>query len=79
MTAIRVFVNERPVDMASPATVADAVTAFDPELGARLVAGAASATDARGIDILPGEPVGPGAIIRVISSARRRDESDAHA
>ena len=78
MTGIRVFVNEKPVDVASPATVADAVTAFDRELGARLTLGAASATDARGIDMLPGEPVGPGSIIRVLS-ARRRDETDAHA
>ena len=70
MTAIRVFVNEQPVDLPSPATVADAVTAFDVELGAALRAGTARATDARGIDIASTEPVGPGSILRVLTSSR---------
>ena len=70
MTDIRVFVNERPVDVASPATVADAVTAFDAALGAALAAGAVRVTDARGIDIPPTEPVGHGSILRVFTSSR---------
>lgn len=69
MTAIRVFVNERPVDVAAPATVADAVTAFDAALGAALAAGAARVTDARGIDIPLTEPVGQGSILRVLKSS----------
>lgn len=69
---IRLFVNEQPVDVAEPATVADAVTAFDAALGAALLAGAARATDARGIDIAPTEPVGPGSIIRVLAPSRLR-------
>ena len=72
MSLIRLFVNERPVDVAAPATVTDAVTAFDAALGAALIAGAARATDARGIDIAPTEPVGPGSILRVLSSSRPR-------
>jgi hypothetical protein len=75
MTGIRVFVNETPVDLASPATVADAVTAFDRELGTALLAGAARATDARGIDIAPAEPVGPGSIIRVLATSRPRAQA----
>jgi hypothetical protein len=67
---IRVFVNERPVDVAEPATVADAVRAFDAGLGAALVAGTARATDARGIDMSPAETVGPGSIIRVLGASR---------
>ena len=67
---IRVFVNEKPVDVAESATVADAVTAFDADLGAAFVAGTARATDARGIDIAPAEPVGPGTIIRVLGASR---------
>jgi len=67
---IRLFVNEQPVDVAEPATVADAVRAFDAALGAAFVAGTARATDARGIDMSPSEPVGPGSIIRVLGASR---------
>jgi len=67
---IRLFVNEKPVDVTEPATVADAITAFDAELGAALLAGTARATDARGIDIAPAEPVGPGSIIRILGPSR---------
>lgn len=63
---MRLFVNEKPVDVATPATVADAVTAFDANLGAALLAGTARVTDARGIEISPTEPVGPGSILRVL-------------
>lgn len=82
MTAIRLFVNEKPVDVTDPATVVDAVAAFDAELGAALRAGTARATDARGIDIAATEPVGPGSIIRVLPSSRPHavtSEPDAHA
>jgi hypothetical protein len=67
--SIRLFVNEKPVDVAAPATVADAVTAFDAGLGAALLAGAARATDARGIDIAATDAVGPGSILRVLKSS----------
>ena len=67
---IRLFVNEQPVDAAEPATVADAVRAFDAALGAAFVAGTARATDARGIDMSRSEPVGPGSIIRVLGASR---------
>ncbi len=70
MSDIRVFVNEKPVDLAAPATVADAVTAFDATLGAAVAAGAARVTDARGIEISPTEAVGPGSILRVFTSSR---------
>jgi len=67
---MRLFVNEKPVDVTEPATVADAVSAFDAALGAALLAGSARATDARGIDIAPTDAVGPGSIIRVLTSSR---------
>jgi len=79
MTLIRVFVNERPVDVAAGATVADAVMAFDAELGARVAEGAASTTDARGIEVPVADRVGAGSIIRVVTSVRRRPEPDADA
>ncbi len=67
---MRLIVNEKPVDVIEPATVADAVTAFDAALGAALLAGTARATDARGIDIAPNEPVGPGSIVRILGPSR---------
>jgi hypothetical protein len=70
VTSIRVFVNEKPVDVAAPATVADAVTAFDATLGAALLAGTARATDARGIEVAPSDEVGHGSILRVFTSSR---------
>ena len=75
MSIIRLFVNEKPVDVTAPATVADAVAAFDSDLGAALRAGTARATDARGIDVAAGDPVGPGSILRVIARPRS-DRSD---
>jgi hypothetical protein len=70
---MRLFVNEKPVDVAEPATVADAVTAFDAALGTALLAGTARATDARGIDIAATDAVGPGSIIRALAPSRLRD------
>ena len=75
MSTIRLFVNEKPVDVTVPATVADAVTAFDATLGAALDAGSARVTDARGIDVAASDPVGPGSILRVIARPRS-DRSD---
>jgi hypothetical protein len=72
VSVIRLFVNEKPVEVTPPATVADAVTAFDAALGAAFIAGTARATDARGIDIAATDAVGPGSIIRVLASSRLR-------
>ena len=69
--ALRAFVNERPVSLAEGATVAEAVRAFDPALADRLAEGAAFATDGRGIEIAPDRALRPGAIVRVVVSARR--------
>ena len=69
MSSIRVFVNEKPVDVTAPATVADAVNAFDATLGAGLLAGSAKATDARGIEVAASDAVGPGSILRVFKSS----------
>ncbi len=70
MSTVRLFVNERPVDVVEPATVADAVTAFDAELGAALRAGTARATDARGVEVGVNDSVGHGSILRVFKSSR---------
>ena len=77
---IPVFVNDHPVSLPPGATAADAVAAFDPALAERLRSGAASLTDGRGLALSPEQPLFPGAIVRVIVSARRApaEGPDAH-
>lgn len=80
MTA-RVYVNERPVDLAAGAPASAAVAAADAELAAAVAAGRAYLTDGRGVRIAPDAPVVPGTILRVVRSARTADPSggdDAH-
>ena len=69
MTA-RVYVNERPVDVAPGSSAAAAVRAADAELGAAVAAGAAYLTDGRGVRIEPDAPIAAGTILRVVRSAR---------
>jgi hypothetical protein len=69
---IRVFVNARVLDLPAGATVGDAVRASDPTLPAQLASGAAYVTDGRGIEIDPSEPLGNGAILRIVIRARAR-------
>ena len=73
---VRVFVNERPVSVASGATVRDAVAAFDGALAAKLANGAAYVTDGVGRPAELGGAVAPGAIIRVVISARRSEDPE---
>ncbi|MGH7569297.1 MAG: adenosine deaminase [Gemmatimonadales bacterium] len=69
---MRVFVNERPVDVARGATVRDAVEALDRELAALVGAGTAYVTDGVGRTIDAGDAVGEGgAVLRVVVTARR--------
>lgn len=63
---MRVFVNERPVDVPPDTTVAAAVAAFDTALGAALTGGSARATDARGIEVDPSAVLHAGSILRVL-------------
>jgi hypothetical protein len=76
--ALRCFVNERAVTLTPGATVADAVTAFDPALAARVAVGEAYVTDARAIRVAPDQALAAGAILRVINSTRAKvDDPDA--
>lgn len=69
---VRVFVNERPVDVARGAAVRDAVAALDPGLAELLASDSAYVTDARGLPVDAGDPIAEaGAVFRVIVSARR--------
>jgi len=68
---MRVFVNDKAVDVPRGARVRDAVAQADDGL-ARLLGGAAYVTDAAGRPIDAGEAVGEaGAVYRVVVSARR--------
>lgn len=72
---IPVFVNERAVTVPAGTDARAAVRALDPALAERLEAGLASGaahvTDGRGIALDPAAPLAPGAIVRVVVSARR--------
>ncbi len=68
---MRVFVNAVALEIEKGADVRTAVLALDADLERKVSAGAAFVTDARGIEIDPEAPLGEGAILRVVVSARR--------
>lgn len=77
---IPVFINDRVVRLAAGAIVTDAVAALGGDMAEHYAAGTAYATDGRGIRLAADAPLHPGAILRVVLSARRvRDEADADA
>lgn len=74
---MRVFVNATALEVEPGTDVQGAVRAHDPDLEAKLAAGAAFVTDARGIELEPGARLAAGEILRVVVSARRtRERSD---
>jgi len=69
---LRIFVNEKPVEVARGATIRDAVATHDRALAELLASDAAYVTDAVGRTVNAGDPVGEaGAVFRVVVSARR--------
>jgi hypothetical protein len=74
---MRAFVNEAPVSLPAGAVALDAVQAFDPALASRVVAGEAYLTDGRGIRLEANASLAPGAILRVVVSARAARDADA--
>ncbi|HEV8612549.1 MAG TPA: hypothetical protein VGQ73_03500 [Gemmatimonadales bacterium] len=77
---VLVFVNDQAVRVAPGVPAVEAVAAHDPGLAEQLRAGSAYLTDGRGIRLDAAVPVFPGAIFRVVRSARAvTDEADAHA
>ncbi len=77
---IPVFVNDRRVTVAPGTTAEGAAIAADPNLTETLGDGRAYLTDGRGIRMELNTLIGPGAIIRVVRSARRTDGApDDHA
>ena len=71
---MRIYINERPFDAGGEFTVLSAVRAFDGELADRIDAGVAYVTDGRGIRLAGTEPVGQGAILRVVTRSRTASE-----
>ncbi len=68
---VRIFVDERPATAAPGATVLQAVAGGDAELAAALADGRAHVTDGVGRPVEPSSVIYPGAILRVVRSARR--------
>jgi hypothetical protein len=77
MTDIPVFVNGQYLTVPAGTDVAGAVARLDGELGDRLARAEAYATDGRGIELDAHAPLVAGAILRVVVSARRRDDAGA--
>jgi len=75
MSAIRVYVNGRGVDVPSGSTVFDAVRVHDPHLAQLVVDGSRALVDSRGLPLDPDVPAFTGAIVRVISGAHRTPDA----
>jgi adenosine deaminase len=70
--ALRVFVNERPVEVARGASIRDAVAALDRALAELLSGDGAYVTDGVGRRVDAADPVGEaGGVFRVVVTARR--------
>ncbi len=74
---IRVYVNEQAVEVTAGARASAAVAVHNPELAEKIAAGGAYITDGRGIRLESETLLGPGAILRVIVSARTVRDTDA--
>jgi hypothetical protein len=73
MTAvIRVYVNERAIDLPAGASAGAAVAAHNRDLGAAVAQGRAYLTDGRGIRLAADATLADGAIVRVVRPASQR-------
>ncbi len=68
---VRVYVNERGVDVPAGATALDAVRAHDAMAAAAVAAGTSRLADSRGLPVEPNAPVHGGAIFRVLPVRER--------
>ena len=66
--AVRVFVNERGVDVPRGASALDAVRALDEGEASRVVAGERSIVDSRGLPTAPDAAAFAGAIYRTVTA-----------
>jgi hypothetical protein len=75
-TAVRVYVNERGVDVPAGSVALDAVRALFPEQADGVTAGALRLTDSRGLPVSSDLPLSGGAIFRVVPVRDRAGESE---
>ena len=75
---IRVYLNQRAVDLPAGTLVAEAIRLAEPQLSQSLESGKAKVTDGRGLDLPLDQTLTNGAILRIIVSSRRGpgDSSD---
>ena len=74
---LRVFVNERGIELSNGATALDAVRARDAAEGDRVAAGERQITDSRGLPVAADAPAYGGAIYRTIAARRGPSAEDA--
>ena len=71
--AIRVYVNNAPVDVPVGATAAEAVRAWDGAVADQIRAGERAIADSRGIVTAPDGVTFAGAIYRIVRAGARED------
>jgi hypothetical protein len=75
---VRVYVNERAVEVPAGSPALAAVMSQDAELGGAVADGRAYLTDGRGIRLGTDAPLVAGAIIRVVRPARAGSRASQH-
>jgi hypothetical protein len=75
---VRVYVNERAVEVPAGAPALTAVATLDGELGTAVADGRAYLTDGRGIRLATDVPLSAGAILRVVRPARSGSKPSDH-
>jgi hypothetical protein len=73
VSATRVYVDGRGLDVPAGATALDAVRAVNPAAADQVAAGERAITDSRGLPLPPGTPAHGGAIYRVVAIRHRTD------
>jgi hypothetical protein len=68
---IRVYLNQRAVDLPAGTLVANAIRLVEPQLTESLTAGKVKVTDGRGLNLPLDQTLTNGAILRVVVSSRR--------
>jgi len=73
---VRIYINGKPVDVASTATVLQAVEAWDATQAAAIRSGDRMITDSRGIPARNDGPVHNGAIFRIVRARQAAEDND---
>jgi hypothetical protein len=76
---MRIYINEKPVEVAEGADALSAVRSFDAGLASGVEAGRGYITDGRAIRLAGTETLSAGDILRVVMTRRGADSADADA